>query len=305
MRGTAVVTGAFSYTGRAAARSLLARGWRVRTLTGRATPIRPFDGADALERAPLQFGDPTALVAFLRGADVLVNTYWIRYPHGGLRFDDAVGNSAVLLAAAATAGVGRVVHLSVANPSADDQLDYYRGKARVEAVVGGIGIPHAIVRPTLVVGSGDILINNIAWCLRRFPVFAMPGAGAYRVQPVLLDDLGEIVADAAEARGNATLDAAGPDTLTFEALVAAVGAAIGRRRRIAHVTPPIALGLLKVVSALVGEVVLSRQELDGLMEERLVSGEPPRGAGRVTEWIATHGAELGLGYASEVKRHFR
>ena len=124
------------------------------------------------------------------------------------------------------------------------------------------------------------------------------GRGRVPLQPVLLDDLGEIVADAAEARGNATLDAAGPDTLTFEALVAAVGAAIGRRRRIAHVTPPIALGLLKVVSALVGEVVLSRQELDGLMEERLVSGEPPRGAGRVTEWIATHGAELGLGYAS-------
>jgi len=305
MPRTAVVTGAFSYSGRAAARSLLARGWRVRTLTGRATPIRPFDGADAVERARLQFGDPDALVAALRGADVLVNTYWIRYPHGGLRFDDAVGNSAVLLASAATAGVGRVVHLSVANPKDDDRLDYYRGKAQVEAVVGGMGIPHAIVRPMLVVGPGDILINNIAWCLRRFPVFAMPGAGSYRVQPVLLDDLGEIVADAAEARGDATFDAAGPETLSFEALVAKVGAAIGRSRRIAHVPPPVALGLLKVISAFVGEVVLSRQELDGLMEERLVSAEPPRGTGRATEWIAAHGAELGLSYASEVKRHFR
>ncbi len=305
MGGVAVVTGALSYTGRAAARSLLARGWRVRTLTGRATPTRPFDGADAIARAPLQFGDPDALVASLGGADVLVNTYWIRYPHGGLRFDDAVGNSAVLLASAATAGVQRVVHLSVANPSADDRLDYYRGKAQVEAMVGGMGIPHAIVRPTLVVGLGDILINNLAWCLRRFPFFAMPGTGAYRVQPILLDDLGEIVADAAEARGNATLDAAGPETLTFEALVTAIGAAVGRRRPIAHVPPAVALGLLKGISPFVGEAVLSRQELDGLMEERLVSGEPPRGTGRVTEWIAAHGAELGLRYASEVKRHFR
>ena len=305
MRKTAVVTGAFSYTGHAVARSLLTRGWRVRTLTNRAAPLQPFDGADAIDRAPLQFGDPDALVTFLRGADLFVNTYWIRYPHGGLRFDDAVGNSAVLLASAATAGVGRVVHLSVSNPSADDALDYYRAKAQVEAVVRGLGLPHAIVRPTLVVGPSDILINNVAWCLRRFPVFAMPGRGDFRVQPVLADEVGEIVADAAELRRDATLDAAGPETLTFEALVAAVGAAIGRRRRIAHVKPPVALGLLKVISALVGEVVLSRQELDGLMEERLVSTEPPRGTRSVTAWLAAHGAELGLRYASEIKRHFR
>ena len=168
-------------------------------------------------------------MAFLRGADLLVNTYWIRYPHGGLRFDDAVGNSAVLLAAAATAGVGRIVHLSVSHPSAADALDYYRGKAQVEAVVRGLGVPDAIVRPTLVVGPVDILINNLAWCLRRFPVFAMPGRGDFRVQPVLVDDVGEIMADAAGMRGDATIDAAGPETLTFEALVAAVGAAIGRR----------------------------------------------------------------------------
>ncbi len=305
MPKTAVVTGAFSYTGHAVARSLLARGWRVRTLTNRTAPLQPLDGADAIDRAPLQFSDPDALVTFLRGADLLVNTYWIRYPHGGLRFDDAVGNSAVLLASAATAGVRRIVHLSISNPSADDALDYFRAKAQVETIVRGMGVSHAIVRPTLVAGPGDILVNNIAWCLRRFPLFAMPGSGAYRVQPVLVDDVGEIVVDAAEMRGDVTLDAAGPETLTFEALVATVGAAIGCRRRIVHVAPPVALGFVKILSMLTGDVVLTKQELTGLMEERLVSREPPRGTGRVTAWLAAHGERLGRRYASEVKRHFK
>ena len=299
----AVVTGAYSYTGHAVARSLIARGWRVRTLTNRTSPLQTLD-VD-LERAPLQFDDPDALVTACRGADLFVNTYWIRYPRGGVGFDEAVANSAVLLASAVTAGVSRVVHVSVSNPSRDSALDYYRGKAQVEAVVRGLGVSHAVVRPTLVVGSHDILVNNIAWFLRRFPLFAMPGRGAYRVQPVTLDDVGEIVADAAAAKEDVTWDAAGPETVTFDALVRGVAAAIGRTRPIAHVPPRLAAALVRVVGVGLREVVLSKQELAGLMEERLVSSEPPRGRSSVMAWIAAHGEELGRRYASEVTRHFR
>ncbi len=216
MRGTAVVTGAFSYTGRAAARSLLARGWRVRTLTGRATPIRPFDGADALERAPLQFGDSDrARWRSCGGADVLVNRD--RYP--GTRTAACAsttrwGTAPCCWRRRPRPAWGRVVHLSVANPSADDQLDYYRGKARVEAWVARIAGPDAIVRPTLVAGfrrhPGS---TDIARACAGSPFSARRRCrGVYRVQSVLLDDLGEIVADAAQARGNATLDVAGART---------------------------------------------------------------------------------------------
>lgn len=300
---TAVVTGAFSYTGHAVAGSLLARGWRVRTLSNRAAPILTHDAE--MPRAPLQFANPDALVSFLRGADLLVNTYWIRYPCHGLTFDDAVANSAVLLASAVTAQVPRIAHVSVSNPAPDDPLDYYRGKAQVEAIVRGLGVSHAIVRPTLVVGPRDVLVNNIAWFLRRFPAFAMPGSGEYRVQPVTLDDVGEIVADAAGAHGDVTWDAAGPDVVTFEDLVRAVASAVGRRRPIGHLPPRVALTLLRGVGLVLREVVLSRQELDGLMAERLVSHEPPRGRSSVIAWIAAHGDELGRSYASEVARHFR
>ena len=300
---TAVVTGAFSYTGSAAAKSLLARGYSVRTLTNRRAAVN--DPGAALEVHPLQFSDPDALVDAMRGARVFVNTYWVRYPYVGVSFDDAVANTEVLFRAAQKAGVERIVHVSVSNPSLDSPLAYYRGKAMVEEVVRGLGVPYAIVRPTLVVGSNDILVNNIAWFLRRFPLFAMPGPGAYRLQPVTLDDLGEILADAAASTEDMTIDAAGPEVMTFEELVRAVASAVGRRPRIVHPPPSLSLQLLRVVGWVVGEVILSREELDGLISERLVSNEPPRGPESVLGWLSRHGHELGRSYASEFSRHVR
>ena len=299
--GTAVVTGAFSYTGSAVARSLLARGLTVRTLTNRRVAIN--DPGARIEAHPLQFDDPALLVEALRGARLFVNTYWVRYPYVGVGFDKAIANTEVLMRAARDAGVERVVQVSVSNPSLDSPLGYYRGKAQAEAMVRGLGLSYAIVRPTLVVGPHDILVNNIAWFLRRFPVFAMPGSGRYRLQPVTLDDVGEIVAEAALAEADLTIDAAGPEIMTFEQLVREVARAIGRRARIVRVPPPDALALLRAVGWWAGEVILSREELAGLMTELLVSREAPRGTHSVSGWLREHGAELGRAYASEFARH--
>ena len=299
--GTAVVTGAFSYTGSAVARSLLARGLTVRTLTNRRVAIN--DPGARIEAHPLQFDDPALLVEALRGARLFVNTYWVRYPYVGVGFDKAIANTEVLMRAARDAGVERVVQVSVSNPSLDSPLGYYRGKAQAEAMVRGLGLSYAIVRPTLVVGPHDILVNNIAWFLRRFPVFAMPGSGQYRLQPVTLDDAGEIVAEAALADDDLTIDAAGPEIMTFEQLVREVARAIGRRARVVRVPSAAALALLRAVGWWAGEVVLSREELAGLMTELLVSREAPRGTHSVSGWLREHGAELGRAYASEFARH--
>ncbi len=301
--GTAVVTGAFSYTGSAVARSLLARGFTVKTLTNRTVPVS--DPGAPIEAHPLQFEDPAALVEAMRGASIFVNTYWVRYPYVGVGFNRAVENIGVLLRAARDAGVERIVHVSVSNPSLDSPLGYYRGKAEAEALVRSLGLSYAIVRPTLVVGPHDILVNNIAWFLRRFPVFGMPGSGRYRLQPVTLEDAGEIIADAAVSRNNLTIDAAGPEIVTFEELVKAIGGAIGRRARIVHLPPTLSLLALAAAGRLVGEVILSREELDGLITELLVSHEPPRGAHSVLTWLREHGSEAGKAYSSEFERHVR
>jgi NADH dehydrogenase len=298
---TAVVTGAYSYTGAAVARSLMQRGYTVRTLTNRSVPVG--DPGAVLETHPLQFADRGALAKAMLGSRVFVNTYWVRYPYVGTGFDHAVRNSGVLFEAAQEAGVRRIVQVSVSNASLQSPLAYYAGKAQVEALLRASGVSYGIVRPTLVVGERDILVNNIAWFLRRFPVFAMPGSGSYRLQPVTLHDAAEIIAESAMADDDVTVDAAGPEIVTFEALVRQIGAAVGRMPPVVHVPEGASLALLGVVGRAIGEVILSREELAGLTTEMLVSHEAPRGTQSVDAWLHENGAMLGRTYASEIRRH--
>ena len=297
------VTGAFSFTGGFIARRLIADGRRVRTLTKhpRRAGVEELD----VEVVPLQFTDREALIESLRGVDVLYNTYWIRFPHSGTGFGDAIANTRRLMFAAAAAGVRKVVHISVSNPSLADPLDYYAGKARAEKVVRESGLQWAVVRPTLIFGPGDILINNIAWLLRRVPVFFIPGHGTYRLQPVAGEDVAEIAAWAAREAESVTVDAAGPDTITYADLVDSVAIAIQHKRRIFFTSPTLTLVAGRVMGRYLKDVILTPQELAGLMDEHLVSSEPPRGHKRIEGWLLRDADTLGLTYASELDRHFR
>jgi len=297
------VTGAFSFTGGFIARRLLAGGRRVRTLTNH--PHRPGSEAIDVEIVPLQFANRDELVESLHGVDVLYNTYWIRFPHSGLGFGDAIANTRRLMGAAASAGVRKVVHISVSNPSADSALDYFAGKARTEAVVRESGLPWAVVRPTLIFGAGDILINNIAFLLRRLPVYLIPGRGAYRVQPVAGEDVADIAIWAAAQPDGLTVDAAGPDIISYAELVDAIAIAIHHTRPIVFTPPGLTLLAGRVLGRYVKDVILTPQELTGLMDELLVSREPPRGRMRLDDWLLRSADGLGKSYASELDRHFR
>ncbi len=298
-----VVTGAFSYTGRFIARKLLDDGRRVRTLTNH--PQRPGAAEVEVDVAPLTFTDRAGLVESLRGADVFYNTYWVRFHHGGIGFGDAVANTRILMSAAAEAGVRKVVHISVSNPSLDSRLDYYAGKARTEEIVRESGLPWAIVRPTLIFGPGDILINNIAWLLRNVPFFVIPERGLYRVQPVAGEDVAEIATWAAGQAENMVVDAAGPEIIAYAELVNSVAIALRRRPRILHLPSRLTLAAGDVVGLFMRDILLTRQELEGLMQELLVSREEPRGTRRVDDWLLARADVLGRSYASELSRHFR
>ena len=300
-----VVTGGFSYTGRFIARRLLKDGRRVRTLTNHSNRPGTEDLQAELEVEPLQFEDRKRLVIALRGANTLYNTYWVRFPHAGVDFDRAVANTRVLMQAAVEAGVGKVVHISVSNPTLDSPLPYYAGKARTEEIVKESGLRWAIVRPTLVFGPGDILINNIAWALRRMAVFGMPGLGHYRVQPVAAEDVAEIAVSAASREENATVDAAGPDTVMFAELVDEIAIAVHRRPPFVYLTPGLFTAAIKIVGLFVRDTVLTREEVEGLMAELLISAEAPLGTTRFDDWLLQNGDTLGLQYMSELDRHFR
>ena len=298
-----VVTGAFSFTGRFIARRLLAQERRIKTLTNHAR--RPGTEDITAEVAPLQFTDRDALVESLRGADVLYNTYWVRFQHGRVHFGEAVANTRILLGAARDAGVRKVVHVSVSNPSEDSPLDYFAGKARTERAVRESGLAWAIIRPTLVFGQGDILINNIAWLLRRLPIFGVPGRGDYRLQPVAAEDVAEIATWAAEQTDNVIVDAAGPDTVYYSEMVESIAIAVGRHPRFVYLSPRMSLLAARVIGRAMKDVMLNEPELEGLMQELLVSHERPRGTQRLDNWLLSNAETIGRVYASELERHWR
>jgi NADH dehydrogenase len=286
------VTGVFSYTGRAIAEELLARGEAVRSLSRRDAPDDPLRAR--VEVAPLAFDG-----ASLAGARTLYNTYWIRFERGGATFDRAVANTIALFGAAGRAGVERIVHVSVSNPERARDLPYFAGKLRIEEWLAASGIPHAIVRPTLVFGPEDILVNNIAWILRRLPVFVVP-SGEYEVQPVSVGDVARICVEAV-----GTVDAAGPERLSFLELVEHVRGAVGSRARIVPGSPTLALALVRAASLALRDVVLTREELAGLRRSLLTSDEPPLGRDGFAAWVEQNGHVLGRRYVSELARNFR
>jgi NADH dehydrogenase len=296
------VTGAFSYSGKYITRRLLARGEEVITLTGHPTRPNPFEGQ--VKVYPLNFEDEIELAASLEGVHTLFNTYWVRFDRGENTQPRAVENTRKLVRAAVEAGVKRIVHISITNPSPDSHLPYFWGKAANEQAVMESGLSYAILRPTVLFGAEDILINNIAWLLRRFPFFAIPGNGSYRLQPVFVDDLAELAVNIGYAQDSVLWDAVGPDIFTFEELVRLIGQTLGLRRGLLHVPPRLALAAAQFLSTFVGDVLLTPEEVDGLMAGLLVSDEPPRCKTRLGAWLAENKESVGVHYASELKRHY-
>jgi uncharacterized protein YbjT (DUF2867 family) len=296
------VTGAFSYTGKYVTKRLLARGEEVITLTGHPNRPDPFGGQ--VRAYPLDF-DEASMTHSLQGVDVLVNTYWVRFDKGDNTQPRAVENTRKLVHAAKAAGVKRMVHLSITNPSAESHLPYFWGKAANEKAVIESGMSYAILRPTVLVGDEDILINNIAYLLRRFPFFALPGDGSYKLQPVYVDDVAELAVEGVYRTDSYIIDAVGPDIFTFKEMVELIGKKIGVKRPLIPVPPRLALFAAQFLSLFVSDVILTPEEVDGLMAGLLVSKEPPRGKTRLADWLEKNRNRVGASYASEIKKHYQ
>ncbi len=297
------VTGAFGYTGKYITRRLLALGHRIRTLTGH--PERPNPFGDQVAVVPFHFDNRPELAKNLQGVTTLYNTYWIRFNYGQLTYDKAVENTKVLVTAAREAGVGRVVHVSIAKPSADSHLPYYQGKGILENFLKESGLSYAIVRPTVIYGDEDILINNIAWFLRKLHLFGYPGWGQYQMQPIFVEDMADLVVKVGQQTDNLTIDAVGPEIYTFKELAYLIKNKIGCRALIFPVPPRCALWFVRVIGLFVGDVILTPEEIAGLMANLLVTDSPATGPTRLSDWLSQHAGQVGARYASELQRHYR
>ena len=294
------VTGAFGYSGRYIAQRLLDDGHDVITLTNSLDRPNPFGAR--VKAFPFHFDQPQALQETLRGVDVLINTYWVRFDHRLFTHGTAVANTKRLFQAAQQAGVRRIVHISITHPDIHSDLPYFRGKAELELALQQLGTSYLILRPTVLFGKEDVLINNIAWGLRHLPIFGIFGKGDYKLQPIYVDDLAQAAVAGVRSTANEVVNAIGPETFTYRELVEVVRKVLGVRRVIAPMPPSVGYWAGRLLGLFLGDVVITREEIRGLMEGRLCVDAPPLGTTRLSDWVSAHRATLGLHYTSEMAR---
>lgn len=298
--GFDVVTGAYGYSGKYITQRLLALGHTVRTLTNSIRRPNPF--GSLVQAFPYNFDNPVQLTEALRGASVLYNTYWVRFDYADFSHSRAIQNSLRLFEAAQQAGVRRVVHISITNPSEDSPLPYFSGKARLERALAESGLSHAILRPAVLFGKEDILINNMAWTLRHLPIFGVFGDGSYRMQPIYVDDLATLAVEQGQGDEQRVIDAIGPETFTYRQLVSTLGRLIGHPRPIISLPPTVGYAAGWLIGRMVGDVLITRDEVAGLMQDLLYTSSPPAGTTYLTAWVQEHAETLGRYYASELRR---
>jgi len=302
MKRIHAVTGAFGYSGRYIASRLLDQGHEVITLTGSVD--RDSELSTRVRAVPFDFDRPRRLAESLADVSVLYNTYWVRFNHRLFDHADAVAKSVVLFNAAREAGVERVVHVSITNPSRESPLSYFRGKAQVELALEQSGLSHAILRPAVLFGKEDILLNNIAWALRRLPVFGVFGDGSYGICPIFVDDLAEAAVRLGQTRETLVVDAVGPESFTYRELVETVSMAIGVPRPIVRV--PGWMGWLagRVIGSIQGDVMITMDEIRGLTAGLLHVDSQPLGHTSLTDWVSVNRESLGRRYTCELARRF-
>ena len=294
------VTGAFGYSGQYIAQRLLAAEHEVITLTNSLKRENPF--ASKIRAFPFHFDQPSQLCESLRGVEALINTYWVRFDRLDFTHEGAVANTKTLFQAAKAAGVRRIVHVSITNPDIRSELSYFRGKAELEVALQRLGIPHCILRPAVLFGKEDILVNNIAWSLRHLPVFGVFGDGQYKLQPIYVDDLAEAAVSRAVGDTNEILSAIGPETFTYRELAETISRVLGLKRFVVSVPPTFGYLACRILGWFVHDVIITREEIRGLMENRLYVDAPPLGATKLTDWITQHRDTLGCRYTSELSR---
>lgn len=297
---THVVTGAFGYSGKYITLRLLDEGHTVKTITNSVNRYNPF--GEKVTAHAFNFDQPDKLVETLKGAEVLYNTYWVRFNHKLFKHADAVQNTLTMFEAAKKAGVKKIVHVSITNPDKNSHLEYFQGKGVLEEALMNLGVPYTILRPTVIFGKEDILINNIAWMIRRFPFFGVFGDGEYKLQPIYVEDLAELAVSEGKNRENKIIDAIGPETFSYRELVATISELIGKKRKIVNMSPRIGYWGGWVVSKIVGDVLITKEEIEGLSANLLYTKSQPAGKTKLTDWIKKHADQLGKVYANELKR---
>lgn len=296
----AAVTGAFGYSGKYIAEKLLDEGFEVITLTNSVNRENSFNGK--IKVHPFNFDKPELLTEQLQGVDVLYNTYWVRFNHKTFSYKEAVKNSKILFECAKKAGVRKIVHTSITNPSKNSPFEYFSGKAELEEVLQNSGMEYSILRPGVLFGKEDILINNIVWTIRKFPFVFIFGNGEYRLQPIHVKDYADLAFQSGQNHKSEILNAIGPETYSYKALYKKIMDILNIKRPIFSAPDWLSYLAGNFIGLFVGDVVITKDEIEGLSADLLYVEDEAYGKTKLSEWLIENQNTVGLRYTSELKR---
>ncbi len=298
-----IVTGAFSFTGKYIAKKLIERGRNIKTFTNRVEKKTLLD--NSIIAVPYYFNELDKLQEEMKGCEYFYNTYWIRFPYKGITFDKAIEDTKKLIGAAKEVKVKKFLHISITNASENSDLLYFRGKGIIERLIIESGLSYGIVRPAVVFGIGDILINNITWLLKHFPLFIIMGDGKYKLQPIYVEDLAQIIIEASEEKENLIIDAVGPEIFTYKELILLIAETVQSYALILHLPSLMVYWIGKFLGLLMKDVMLTGDEIKALMRNYLISDSLPKGKTKLSMWLKDNTNIIGEKYASELKRHYK
>ncbi len=260
-----LVSGGTGFVGSAIVRELLRRGEAVAVLGRDSARVRQLFG-DSVEAREADVSKPgEALDRAFQGIDVAINA--VQFPNSpienkarGWTFEEVdLKGTKNQADAAKKAGARRFLYVSGAGAAPDAPQHWFRFKWEAEEYLKNSGLEWVIVRPTWVYGPGDHSLNRILGFGNFLPVIPTFGDGKQRMQPIFIDDLGRVVADAAtkpEAAGH-LFELGGPEIMTMDEVFKTALEVQGRKRPILH--QPMFVG--KAIGTLASKLPVARKPL--------------------------------------------
>jgi uncharacterized protein YbjT (DUF2867 family) len=282
------VAGGSGFIGRAIVRCLAATpGLSVRVLTrdpekarARLTGEGKVALAGEVEFVAADVNEPSKLAKALVGADTIVNAvqfdgYPIENPARGLTFLRVdYGGTVALIAGAKEASVANFIYISGAAADERSTNPAFRAKGRAERVLRTSGLAFTILRPSLVYGPEDRVVNGLASALRMMPIMVVPGTGRQHLRPLFVEDLAACVALAIGGRGrDGIFEIGGPDEMAFDELVRLLMEITGHKRPLVHV-PESMLRIAGAVAEKLPGALFSRDAVAFLVADNNCDIEP-------------------------------
>jgi uncharacterized protein YbjT (DUF2867 family) len=238
-----------------------------------ADSVRPLPTVDV---RVADVHDDAALRNVLAGCDAVINL--IAILHGSrAEFERVhVALPQRLAAACAAAGIRRVLHVSALGVGQDAPSNYLRSKTAGEAALRAAPLELTVLRPSVMFGAQDRLLNMFAQLQAVAPVMPLAGGDA-RFQPVWVEDVAEALVRCLDtpATIGQTIECAGPEVLSLAELVRLAGRWSGHERPILPL--PMAIGRLQALAmeCLPGPPLMSRDNLDSMRAPNVASGTLP------------------------------